>query len=254
MTNKKGKPLWEGHRKRLRQRMQWAGWESLRPHEMLELVLFRVVPRKDVSVVARLLVDRFGSVGGVFAATREQLMSVNGVTESMARWIELTNELIHAYYALNAKGNIRLSSYQEVLAFLRPRRSVGDGRPWVIYVSFNYNMIMWEPLKDSPDWWDGTNISYILKNAIATDARFLFLVLWGDNALPEMNQEDEDNLKALAVSLHAAEVNLLDCLLVGGGQVYSMNVHNRMPRMKDKDQRDSLRERYVKGEEYGAGS
>ena len=53
--------VWEGHRQRLRQRMEREGWDALRPHEMVELVLNHAVPRQNLSDLARALVERFGS-------------------------------------------------------------------------------------------------------------------------------------------------------------------------------------------------
>ena len=60
--------------------MEREGWDALKPHEMVELALYPAVPRQDLTDIARLLVDRFGSVGGVFGASREQLMAVGGMT------------------------------------------------------------------------------------------------------------------------------------------------------------------------------
>ena len=79
-----GRPLWEGHRERLRRRMEREGWDALRPHEMVELVLYHAVPRQDLSDISRVLVDRFGSVGGVFRASREELLAVDGVTPTVS--------------------------------------------------------------------------------------------------------------------------------------------------------------------------
>ena len=53
MSKDNPRPLWEGHRQRLRQRVEREGWDALRPHEMVELVLNRAVPRQNLSDVAR---------------------------------------------------------------------------------------------------------------------------------------------------------------------------------------------------------
>ena len=118
---KPGRPVWEGHRRRLRQRAAREGWEALRPHEMVELVLNHAVPRQNLSDIARALVARFGTVGGVFAADREALLSVEGMTPRLAEWVGLTGDLMRAYYNLHAESDIRLSCYQEVQAFLKSR-------------------------------------------------------------------------------------------------------------------------------------
>ena len=247
-TNDGGRLLWEGHRQRLRQRMEREGWDALKPYEMVELVLYNAVPRQDLSDVSRLLVDRFGSVGGVFAATREQLLSVEGVTETLARWIGLTGELMRAYCDLHAQTDIRLSSYRQVRAFLEPRLDQGDGRPWAIYADFDFNLICCAPLDGAGPWWGAANARRILTDAIDGGARYVFLVLWGGDALPALTGEDEEILDALAVTLRAAEIDLLDCLLVGGGEIYSMNTHGRMKGVRAVSGQAELHERYA-GEE-----
>lgn len=225
--------------------MEREGWDALRPYEMVELVLYHAVPRQDLSAVSRLLVDRFGSVGGVFAATREQLLAVEGVTDTLARWIGLTGELMRSYSDLHARTDIRLSSYQEVQLFLRPRLSQGDGRPWAIFADFDFNLIACVPMDGAGPWWSAANARRILTDAIDSGARYVFLVLWGGGRLPELDGEGEACLEALAVTLHAAEIDLLDCLLAGGGELYSMNTHGRMQGARAASGQAALHERYV---------
>ena len=101
--------------------MEREGWDALRPHEKVELVLNYAVPRQNLSDVARALVARFGSVGGVFSADREQLLAVEGMTDTLAEWVEITGGLMRAYYDIHAESDQGLSCFQEVLAFLKPR-------------------------------------------------------------------------------------------------------------------------------------
>lgn len=245
-TSDEGRLLWEGHRQRLRQRMEREGWDALKPYEMVELVLYHAVPRQDLSDVARLLVARFGSVGGVFAATPAQLMDVEGVTDTLARWIGLTGELMRAYCDLHARTDIRLGSYREVRDFLESRPPEGDARLWAIYADFDFNLITCAELEDTGPWWSAANARRMLTEAIDGGARYVFLVLWGDGRLPEMDAGDEEYLDALAVTLRAAEIDLLDCLLAGGGEVYSMNVNGRMQGVRAESGNAALHERYVR--------
>ena len=54
-------PHYHGHRQRLRARFREAGAEALSDYELLELLLFRVMPRRDVKPLAKALVAKFGS-------------------------------------------------------------------------------------------------------------------------------------------------------------------------------------------------
>jgi DNA repair protein RadC len=73
-----------GHRERLRARFLAGGADPLPDYELLELVLFRSLPRRDVKPIAKRLVARFGSFAEVIGAPLERLQEVDGVGESTA--------------------------------------------------------------------------------------------------------------------------------------------------------------------------
>ena len=54
-------PHWLGHRERLKERFRARGAESFEDYELLELLLFRSLPRRDVKPIAKALIRRFGS-------------------------------------------------------------------------------------------------------------------------------------------------------------------------------------------------
>ena len=70
---KPNRPHYWGHRERLRRRAQEGGLGALPDYELLELVLFATIERKDVKPLAKALLERFGSLGGVLAAREEEL-------------------------------------------------------------------------------------------------------------------------------------------------------------------------------------
>ena len=67
------------HRKRLRSRFLQGGAEAMPDYELLELVLFRAIPRRDVKPLARDLLDRFGDFNRVISAPAQRLSDVPGV-------------------------------------------------------------------------------------------------------------------------------------------------------------------------------
>ncbi|WP_179946759.1 RadC family protein [Falsihalocynthiibacter arcticus] len=71
------------HRKRLRERFLLGGATALPDYEMLELVLFRAIPRQDVKPLARLLLETFGDFNRVISAPRERLLPIRGVGEAV---------------------------------------------------------------------------------------------------------------------------------------------------------------------------
>ena len=74
------KPHYTGHRDRLRQRFLTAGTDSLADYELLELILFGAIPRRDVKPLAKQLIGQFGSLGGVINADAAQLARRAGLS------------------------------------------------------------------------------------------------------------------------------------------------------------------------------
>ena len=82
-------PHFKGHRERLRSRFAETGDQGLPDYEILELLLFRSIPQRDVKPLAKELIARFGSLSGVLGARRERLTEVKGVGESVAADLKL---------------------------------------------------------------------------------------------------------------------------------------------------------------------
>ena len=245
LKDKGGKPLWEGHRSRLRLRLERDGWDTLKPYEMVEIVLCHALPRQDLSAVSRLLVDRFGSVGGVFRAPREALLAVPGVTPGMAEWIGLTGELVSAYRQMHNVSDIRLECYRQVTDFLKPLlpEKPREGL-WVIYSDFDFNLITVSDLHEAGVWWEAENVRRMMTDAIGHDARYVYLVLWKDRPAEGLDDVELARLNGIASALCAAEIDLVDCLLSNGGEIYSMRIQGSMNRFSATAAGGRLRERY----------
>lgn len=85
-------PHYAGHRERLRERAAAGGLAALPDYEVLELLLFRSIPRGDVKPLAKQLLARFGSLGGVLGAEPEALRTIKGVGEALALDLKLLQE------------------------------------------------------------------------------------------------------------------------------------------------------------------
>ncbi len=77
-------PHHAGHRDRLRTRFREAGADALADYELLELILFRTIPRRDVKPLAKELIARFGGLAEVLGADIERLCETPGVKEAVA--------------------------------------------------------------------------------------------------------------------------------------------------------------------------
>ncbi len=76
----------EGHRQRMLERLEKAE-DTLDEHELLEILLYNAIPRKNTNEIAHRLLSSFGSLGAIFRAGTEQLMAVGGVGESTAAYL-----------------------------------------------------------------------------------------------------------------------------------------------------------------------
>jgi DNA repair protein RadC len=78
------KPHYAGHRQRLRERFLNSGPGALADYELLELILFLALPRRDVKPLAKALLARFGSFAGVIQAEPDDIAAVKGAGETVA--------------------------------------------------------------------------------------------------------------------------------------------------------------------------
>ena len=81
--------LHEGHRGRLKERFLEQGIDSFEPHNILELLLFYSIPRKDTNEIAHELLKSFGTLKGVFDADFNDLIKVDGIKENSATLLKL---------------------------------------------------------------------------------------------------------------------------------------------------------------------
>jgi DNA repair protein RadC len=112
-------PHYLGHRERLRERFRKGGADALGEYELLELILFRAMPRRDVKPLAKSLIARFGSFAEVVSARPERLREIEGLGE--AAIVEL--KIIEAAAKRLAKSAIErrltLSSSSAVVDYCR---------------------------------------------------------------------------------------------------------------------------------------
>lgn len=78
----KATPGAEGHRARMRQKLIEAGPSALLDHELIEMVLFLALPRRDTKPLAKLLLARFGSFAGALSAPTAELRAIEGLGEA----------------------------------------------------------------------------------------------------------------------------------------------------------------------------
>jgi DNA repair protein RadC len=116
---RKERPHYAGHRERLRERALAGGLAALPDYEVLELLLFRSIPKKDVKPLAKQLLARFGSLGGILGATAEELRTVKGVGEALALDLKLMHEATLRTARESVARRPVISSWSALLAYVK---------------------------------------------------------------------------------------------------------------------------------------
>ncbi len=126
-----------GHRQRMRSRAAKYGIESLEDHEFLELLLFNVIPRQNTNPIAHSLIERFGSLGGVFEASYDELIEA-GLNKRAAFWIAHMADFSELYRSYYVRENVdRKVIKKRIETFVK--ETCKKAEPRLIYViSINY--------------------------------------------------------------------------------------------------------------------
>ena len=108
----------EGHRQRLKNRFNETGLDSFEDHNILELLLFYSIPRKDTNEIAHNLLEHFGTLRGVFDAEFEELLNVNGIKENSATLIKMIPAIAREYLASKHGKNKKFDTAEKLGDFL----------------------------------------------------------------------------------------------------------------------------------------
>jgi DNA repair protein RadC len=119
-------PHYHGHRERLRARFRAAGADALAEYELLELVLFRALPRRDVKPLAKTLIATFGSFAEVIAAPATRLAEVKGLGEAAITELKLIQAAANRLTRGEVKKRPVLSSGQAVVAYCRTAQAFAE--------------------------------------------------------------------------------------------------------------------------------
>jgi DNA repair protein RadC len=119
-------PHYCGHRERLRGRFREAGADALSDYELLELLLFRALPRRDVKPLAKLLLEKFGSFAEVVTAPKARLAEVKGLGDSGVTELKIVQAAASRLLRGQVKKRPALSSWSAVLDYCRTAQAFAD--------------------------------------------------------------------------------------------------------------------------------
>ena len=115
----KEKPLHTGHRKRLRERFLNGGAEALADYELLEMILFPAKPMGDVKPMAKMLLAKFKTFGGVLHADAEALLAIDGVNEAAVVAIKVTKAATERLLREEVADKPIIKNWQQLIDYCR---------------------------------------------------------------------------------------------------------------------------------------
>jgi DNA repair protein RadC len=170
-------PHFHGHRERLRERFREAGADALSDYELLELVLFRALLRRDVKPIAKDLIAKFGSFPEVISAPAARLAEVKGL--GAATITEL--KVLHAAATRLARGQVRkrpiLSSWSNVIDYCRTTMAFAEKEQFRVLFLDKRNQLIIDELQQTGTV-DHTPVypREVVKRALELSATALILV------------------------------------------------------------------------------
>lgn len=203
-----------GHRQRMFNRFSVSGFNGMAEHEILELILFTAIPRRDVKPLAKKLLLRFGSVAAVLDAEKTELLKLPGIGERTATQLKLYREIVTLYVGQTKIKRETLNSGRAVADFARVK--LGGSR----YENFMVLFLNTQNKLIDFDVTQGTvNRATVYPRNIAkralelhADAVILAHNHPGGNAMP--SAEDIAITGVIKEALNAVEVRLIDHIVV----------------------------------------
>ena len=133
------KDIHNGHRERLKARFTKDGLESFEPHQVLELLLFFAIPRRDTNPLAHDLIDTFGSLPAVLEASPADLRKVKGIGNHAATLISLCGQLVARHQQEKRRKVDTFETGESIAEYLQPL-FVNETHEKAILLCFNNRM------------------------------------------------------------------------------------------------------------------
>ena len=203
-------PHYHGHRERLRTRFREAGSDAISEYELLELVLFRAIPQRDVKPLAKELIAKFGSFAEVVAAPRTRLKELKGLGDAAVDELKI----VHAAASRLARGKVQkrplLSSWSSVLDYCRTTMAFAEKEQFRLLFLDKRNQLIADEIQQTGTV-DHTPVypREVVKRALELSATAIILVHNHPSGDPtpsradvQMTQAIVDVAKPLGISVH----------------------------------------------------
>lgn len=212
-----------GHRQRNKDRFKATGLDSFCDHEVLELLLYYCIPRRDTNQIAHNLIRQFGSFVRVMEAPARELEKVEGVGENAALFLNLLRESYRYFHVSAAKQTRFLHKVDEYGEYLR-NFFLGMRNEVVYLLCMDAQAGVIDCVKIAEGGVNSANISIrkIADIALGTNASTVLLAHNHPGGLAVPSSEDIAVTKRIARTLANMDVFLTDHIVVAGEDFVSM--------------------------------
>jgi DNA repair protein RadC len=218
------------HRQRIRDRFERLGGEAFEDYELLELLLFRTIPRRDTRPIAKALIKRFGSLPAALSAPASLAKEIDGVGDATAFDLSALAALVRATAKAELPRNAdMLSSWDKVLSYCRAAMAHESREQFRVLFLNKKNGLIADELQQRGTV-DHTPVypREVVKRALELSASAIILVHnhpSGDPAPSSADIEMTHRIKEIAQSL---EIAVHDHLIIGRNGYTSLKAEGLM--------------------------
>ena len=212
----------DGHRQRMIRRFLEQGLDSFTPHEVLELLLFFAVPRRDINELAHRLIHTFGDLKGVFDAPYDQLLQVEGVGANTAALLKLMPQLTQTYYLLGQQP-LPLTSSDAAGEYLA-RHYIGREEEEVCLICVDIKGNATAPKLIRRGGLNASDVSLrrVVSTALQHNAVGVILAHNHPNGIALPSEQDLATTRSIRAALETVGVRLMDHIIVADGDYVSL--------------------------------
>jgi len=211
-----GRKLHEGHRQRLRTRFAEAGADSLSDYELLEMLLFRSIPRADTKSLAKLLLTTLGSLAEVVGASPQRLVEISGVGEAVAQDIKLVAAIAQRMLRNELRGKQVLSSWSQVLDYCKAAMAFEEREQFRILFLDKKNCLIRDECQQVGTV-DHTPVypREVMRRALELSASALILVHNHPSGDPTPSRADIEMTKLIITTAEPLGITVHDHIIIG---------------------------------------
>ena len=209
-------PHYHGHRERLRDRFRGAGTNALSDYELLELLLFRAQPRRDMKPVAKALLEKFGSFAEVIAAPERRLAEVDGIGDASITELKIVQAAASRLLRDEVKKRPVLSSWSAVLDYCRTAQAFADREQFRILFLDKRNQLIADEVQQTGTV-DHTPVypREVVKRALELSATAVVLVHNHPSGDATPSRADIDMTKQIVEIARNLGIEVHDHIIVG---------------------------------------